>query len=254
MHGSRCNKGVSVSYFEPLLPLFLLLGFIATIRAWKKSRKERPWVQTASTIGLFLISLNAFAWLCSRPLEMWYSQDPMPRGTAGAIVVLAGSVNSPLPNRPYAFAGQDTYVRLQRAVWLFKNWKAVPVLACGGGADAKWYADTMRHVLESEGISQDLIWIESRSRSTHENAVYCAEILRQHGISSIAIVVDASSMLRAKASFQKQGFSVIPSPARYTHLSREISDFIPSWQAIALNGETLHEMAGLLWYWLHGWI
>jgi uncharacterized SAM-binding protein YcdF (DUF218 family) len=243
-----------VSYFEPALSLLLLLGVYDVVRRWRCSEDRRPWLQATSTFGILLLSLNAFAWLLSRPLEIWYSEDPIPSESADAIVVLSGYVNVPLPNAPYSFAGPDTYRRLQRAAWLFKHWRAVPVLACGGGAEGEWYATTMRHVLESEGIPPNLIWTESRSRSTHENAVFGADILRSHGISRIALVVEAGSMPRAAASFEKLGIHVVPAPAQYTHLNREIDDFIPDWRAIATNGETIHELVGLLWYRIRRWI
>ena len=145
-------------------------------------------------------------------------------------------------------------MRLQRAVWLFKHWKALPILACAGGRDSEWYAKTMRHVLESEGIPPDMIWIEAVSRSTHENALYGSEILRMHSVSRVALVVEAASMPRAAASFRKYGITVVPAPARYNHLNREWNDLLPNWRAIALNGETIHEYGGLLWYWIRGWI
>lgn len=184
---------------------------------------------------------------------MWYSQDPMIAADAQAIVVLAGHVQSPEPSTPYPLAAQDTYVRLQRAIWLFKNWKPVPILASGGGADGQWYAETMRQTLEAGGIPPEMIWVECSSRSTYENAKYGADVLRQHGVSSIALVVEANSMPRAVASFRKFGFRVTPAPVRFTDLKRDISDFIPNWRAIQLNGEALHELVGLVWYKVRGW-
>lgn len=242
-----------MSYLEPALPLLLLIGFAGLVRLWRNAPKgRRPWLPAISLFGILLLSLNAAAWLFSRPLEIWYSEDPVLEGSAEAIVVLAGAVSVPLPNRPYPLAGQDTYARLQRAVWLFRNWRPVPILACGGGRNGEWYARTIRHVLESEGIPSDLIWTESQSRNTYENALYGAEILRRRGITRIALVIEAGSMPRATASFRKQGISVLPAPSGYTRLNRELTDFFPTWGAIETNGDTLHELVGLLWYRLRG--
>lgn len=244
-----------MSYLEPALPLLLLLGVCDLIRKWRTStRGSRPWLQTLSTAGILLLSLNAVAWLVSRPLEMWYSPDPRPAATADAIVVLAGSVRLPSPDTPYPVAGQDTYLRLQRAIWLFHHWKPLPILVCGDGGDGHWYGETMRRALESQGIPPALIWTESRSRSTRENAMYGAEILKAHMVSRIALVVDAGSMPRAAASFRKFGITVEPAPSRFTRLNGTLRDLWPEWRAIAWNGETLHELGGILWYKLRGWI
>jgi uncharacterized SAM-binding protein YcdF (DUF218 family) len=245
----------AVSYFEPALPLLLLLGICGLILRWTTSAKRnRPWLETIAVFGILLLSLNAVAWLFSRPLEAWYSEDPKPAASADAIVVLAGYVNAPSPNTPYSFVGQDTYVRLQHAVWLFKHWKPLPILLCAGSREHGLYGKTMQHVLESEGVPPDLIWVESRSLSTHENALYGSEILQTHAVSRIALVVEARSMPRAAASFRKFGIDVVPVPIRFTSLSLEFNHLLPNWQAIASNGETLHEMVGLLWYRVHGWI
>jgi uncharacterized SAM-binding protein YcdF (DUF218 family) len=247
-----------VSYLQPALPLFLALGILGLVRAWRRSTKgDRPILLTVSIVGMVVLSLNVFASLAALPLEIWYDRDsPFPRESAEAIVVLAGSAHSPTPNRPYTFAGSDTYRRLEHAAWLFKHWKPVPILVCGGTLNEDPpIAETMRRVLEAEGgIPPEMIWTEKRSRSTHENAVYGSEILREHGISRIAVVVEASSMPRAAASFRKFGFTVVPMPIRFAGLDREFSDVIPTWDAIAMNGETLHELVGLLWYFLRGWI
>ena len=240
-----------MTYLEPALPLLLLLGFIDLVRAWRKSDKtRRPWLGTVVLAGITLLSINVGAWALSRPLEIWYDKDPTPHEGADAIVVLAGAVSPSSPGRPYALPAEDTYRRVRHAAWLFHHWKPLPILVSGENPTA----DTMRHVLESEGVPRPMIWVESRSTSTHENALYSAEILRTHGAVRIVLVVEASSMPRASRSFRKTGLVVVPSPVRYTQLSWDWSDWLPGWDPIRANGEMIHELGGLLWYKLRGWI
>lgn len=244
-----------MSYLEPALPLLLLLALVGLARAWRASTSEnRPWLMTISILGIVLLSLNPVAWLLSRPLEMWYDEKPIPETTVEAIVVLAGAVDSPKPNRPYPLAANDTYIRLQHAAWLFKHWISRPILVCGGGRDNASYSQAGRHLLEAEGIPPNLIWSEARSLSTYENALYGSQILREHGVSRIALVIDASSMARAAAAFRKQGITVVPAPFRFYDLDLSVEDILPNWRAIQANGETAHELVGLLWYRLRGWI
>jgi uncharacterized SAM-binding protein YcdF (DUF218 family) len=112
----------------------------------------------------------------------------------------------------------------------------------------------MRHLLESEGVPRNMIWPESRSRNTHESAVYGSEILKARGAVRAVLLVEASSMPRAARSFRKVGIDVVPSPVRHTQLIWEFSDYWPGWSAIESNGETIHELGGLVWYKLRGWI
>jgi uncharacterized SAM-binding protein YcdF (DUF218 family) len=244
-----------MSYLEPALPLLLLIGLVGLVQAWRHSAGgRRPWALTLSIVGVVLLSSTPAAWLFSRPLEMWYNDSPAPAEKADAIVVLAGPVDPPAPDRPYALAGADTFPRVQHAAWLFKNWAARPILMSGGGKDDEANSKLLRHLLESEGIPADMIWIEARSRSIHENAVYGSEVLRQHGVTRIALVTDASSMVRAAASFRKQGITVVPAPFAFFQLNHNVEDILPEWQAIKSAGLSAHELVGLVWYRLHGWI
>lgn len=241
-----------MTYIEPALPLLLLIGLIGLIRTWRTAGGHRPWLETFALAGIAVLSTNAGAWVLSRPLEGGYRREAVPTGTADAIVVMAGAVNAPQPVRPYHLAGQDTYRRVRHAAWLFHHWKALPVLVSGGGRSTQPHAATMRQLLESERVPAELIWMESRSTNTHEGARYAAEILRAHGITRIALVVEANSMPRAARSFEQHGITVVPAPARFVQLSGDFHDFLPGWRAVALNSETLHEVVGLAWYRLRG--
>jgi uncharacterized SAM-binding protein YcdF (DUF218 family) len=205
-------------------------------------------------VGAVLLSLTPVAWLLSRPLEGWYDRSPVPAYTADAIVLLSGPVDPPAPDRPYALAGNDSYARVQRAAWLFKHWAQRPILASGGGKAEEWSSSIQRHLLEAEGIPPEMIWIEAQSQSTHENALYSCQLLRKRGISRIVLITDATSMPRAAASFRKVGFHVVPAPFRFFNLNHSLEDLLPEWQAIEANGLVVHEVVGLIWYRLHGWI
>ena len=97
-----------MTYIEPALPLLLLLGFIGVARRWRSGSRPRPWAELVSLTGITLLSTNAFACLLAWPLERGYSKDLVPQEPADAIVVLSGTVNAPLPGRPYAYPGPDT--------------------------------------------------------------------------------------------------------------------------------------------------
>ena len=118
---------------------------------------------------------------------------------------------------PYPLPDKSTYQRREFAAWLHKQWQPVPVLACGGrtGEGEQPLPVAMRDLLERAGVPENMISIETDSRSTHENAVYGAAILRKHGVSTIALVVEARDMLRASASFRKQGIAMVLVPCAY---------------------------------------
>jgi uncharacterized SAM-binding protein YcdF (DUF218 family) len=189
-------------------------------------------------------------------LETRYPTQPLPSQPTQAIVVLSSAIDPPIRERPFPLPDKDTYKRCRFAAWLHTNWKPLPVLACGGPGlkSQQPLSATMRRLLVEGGVPEAMVWTETRSRSTHENAVFASEILRQHGIARIALVVEAQSMPRAEACFRKEGLIVVPAPCDFRQFGSPLEELIPSWKSVQRNETTLHEALGLAWYRLRGWI
>ena len=192
-------------------------------------------------------------WLFSRSLESDYPVRPFQATPdVQAIVVLGSAIEPPHYERPYAIPDQDTFNRCEHAAWIYRQSGPRPVLACEGRQEKG--TGVMRELLRRGGVPDDMIWLETESRSTHENAVYGARVLKQHGIKRIALVVEAQSMKRAAACFRKEGIDVTPAPSEFRELGPWMEELIPSWKAIRRNEMTLHELLGLAWYRIRGWI
>jgi len=112
----------------------------------------------------------------------------------------------------------------------------------------------MSQLLRKSDVPGNMIWTEDRSHSTYENALYSTMILRAHGISHIALIVDAASMPRAAACFRKLGIDVTPAPSNFRTFGIWQDELLPNWIAVRRNEDTLHEVIGLAWYTLRGWI
>lgn len=242
-----------MTYTEPLLTLTLALSLIA-VYFLQPSRAKR--FLTASLLATTLIAWPPGEYLLSRPLEWGYPvrQFSTPAGSE-AIVVFGGSISPAQFERPYPLPDRETLERCQHAAWIYRK-NRLPVLVSGGRGNA-WVpqvAVVMRELLLGAGVPGEMIWTEDQSRSTHENAVFSAQILRRHGVRRVVLVVDARSMLRATACLRREGIEVVPAPSRFRYLEATIEDWIPGWQAVRGNEITLHETLGLLWYRLRGWI
>ena len=236
--------------------LILLFTVIALAGLARLPRSRRLILPVAAVLGVLLVSWPPVDWLLSRPLEMWYPVRALPQGTAQAIVVLSSNVDAPEFYRPFAVADQDTFTRCKFAAWLYRSWKPLPILACGGKGrrSVEPFSHAMRDLLAEDGVPAGMIWTEDHSHSTHENAVNGAAILRAHGIATVALVVEAQSMLRAELSFRKQGIAVVPAPSDFRVLGPASEEIMPDWKALRRNENTVHEAGGLVWYRLHGWI
>ncbi len=99
-----------------------------------------------------------------------------------------------------------------------------------------------------------MIRAEEKSRTTHENAVYGAEILRTHGIRKIVLVTEAYHMPRSERCFRNEALEVTPAACNFRRFAPSVGFFMPGWKAIEENELALHEGVGLLFYWARGWI
>jgi uncharacterized SAM-binding protein YcdF (DUF218 family) len=179
-----------------------------------------------------------------------------PAGEADAIVVLAGGMTPPAPEQPEALPNPETYERCARAAWLYRNWRRLPVLTCGGPGwkDGEPFGSVMRRVIAGMGVPPEAVWIEDRSTSTHQNAEFSANILRQMGVRRIVLVTSAFHMLRSTRCYEKQGLVVTPAACGFTLLTAELHTLMPGWPGIYRNERTFHEVVGLATYWIRGWV
>lgn len=248
-----------MSYIQPLLSILILVFGYEAYRAWRSPRSGRPILLSIAVVYLFLLSWQPFARRVLRPLEDRFPARALPSGDAQAIVLVSGAMESGSPPNWKRRVGEDTYARCLYAAWLYKSWRQLPVLASGGPERGKPHgvpdSVVMKDVLENAGVPANAIWCESRSVSTHENAVDSADLLRGKGIRNIVLVTSAYQMLRADLCFRKEGLTVIAAPCDYRTLGAyRTQDWFPSWKGIELNETALHESVGLFWYWLHGWV
>jgi uncharacterized SAM-binding protein YcdF (DUF218 family) len=207
---------------------------------------------------LFLWSWAPVAAVVAGSLEWWYPIRQSPVGDAEAIVVLSGGVLKHDASLPEDLPTSDTYVRVSYASWLYRNWRPLPIVASGGLASGRSkpavLAEVMRRVLVEQGVPSSMIWLENRSHSTYENALYSAELLRGKGIHRIVLVTEAHHMLRSEKAFLRQGLAVVPAPCayRYIRFTAGLKEFVPDPKAIETNEICLHEWLGLFWYRLSG--
>jgi len=237
-----------MSYVDPLLPLGLAFAVVSLFLVWRSASRKYFWMLAIAVAYLLLISSSLFSTPFAKPLEARYDGHPFV-DTGEAIVVLGGGCSPADQYRPYTSLATDSYTRTLSAAWLYHSQHPRPVLVTGLHC-----ASAMARLLESEGITQNLILLEDRATNTHENAAYSAQLLRANRIGTIVLVTDAKSMLRAELCFRKEGIGIVPYPVGLGTFRFSLLDLIPSWRAIRSNSDTAHEYLGLLWYRWAGWV
>lgn len=182
-------------------------------------------------------------------------EDLPEHGEGIAIVVLGGGREAEAPEYGADTVSVSTLQRLRYAARLHRatGW---PVLVAGGtvfGA-ARPEAELMREALVQDfGVTPR--WVESRSRTTYENAVYARAILEAERIATVYLVTHAWHMPRARWSFEAAGVRAIPAPTGFHRPEPDlpaILAWLPSGDGLRLSSRAWGERLGLAWYrWRH---
>jgi uncharacterized SAM-binding protein YcdF (DUF218 family) len=240
-----------ISYSSLIPPnLFIALAMIGVVLAWRWRRAGLT-LATAAMACLYLASLPLVGSVLMRSADRL--ADLMPTvslpGPPGAIVVLSAEYQH--SGRP---GGRDrvgplTLERLAEAARLARR-TGLPILVSGGWLP---HADDSLAGMMAEALATDFHvparWREDRSRTTYENALYSAEILRRAGIPSALVVTNSWHMARALWSFYAVGYPVVAAPlAQIPALNLSPGSFFPQVPALMSSYLALHELIGVAWY------
>ena len=136
--------------------------------------------------------------------------------------------------------GGDVRERSARAAELFKAGEAPKILVSGFGDDL-----LNEHLLKKEGVTNAAIILESKSRTTRENAEFSIALLRQMGAHRVIIVTSWYHSRRALMCFEHYApdiqFYSLPSYLGYPRAE---------WRAKGINGYIKSEYVKLLGYWV----
>lgn len=179
----------------------------------------RRWFVGAVLLGLALVMISA---LVLAVIIVSYGNEDRAH-PADVIVVLGGG-------------RAGTARRARHAAVLYAEGYADKVICTGGklprahDGEAEWCA----RVLQKRGVPASAIILEANSRSTEENGIEVAHLMRANGWQDAVLVSDDYHLWRARWMFERQGVKVWPSPAQITDHSLTLRD-----EAVAVTREIL---------------
>jgi uncharacterized SAM-binding protein YcdF (DUF218 family) len=248
-----------VDLLEPHTLLFLLTGWVV-FRLWRKrkdpKRSLRPLV--FCLLALTLLCMPPLGYLAVLSLECHYPPADERPTNAEAIVVFSAGLFAPEGPRLRAELDENALQRCLHVARLYAQGPPCPVLVSGGKVDPDKpgppCATVMADFLRQIGVKPSDLLSEEKSRTTHENEVECAKLLKERRLQRVVLVVDAVDMLRAAACLRKHGIEVLPSPCHFRAPTFRLShlSFIPSPGAAAAVQRVWHEWLGIVWYRVRG--
>lgn len=219
----------------------LLLAIAGLLLARRHPRAGRS-VAAVGVATLFVLSMPIVAALLVRSLDASPPLDLEQAKSAQAVVILGGGTRRGAPEYGGDTLGRLTLERVRYGARVARQ-TGLPVLVSGGsvsGDEAE--AKLMREALANE-YGVDVRWAEDRSRTTHENAVESAAILRAAGVRRVVLVAHSFDMPRATAEFASQGIETITAPTGIVTLRVDSPlDFLPSVAGIEGSYYALYEM------------
>lgn len=235
--------------------LLLLIGILLMATRWAVAGKA------LAVVALALLAVFGLGpggnWLMY-PLEQRFPKWDPARGAADGIVVLGGSIGPELSAIRGEPALNESAERLTAVAELARRFPDIPVVFSGGngsllpgGPDE---AQVARRLFESFGIAPARIVLESRSRTTAENATLAKEVARPEPGARWLLVTSAHHMPRSVGVFRTAGFPVEPYPVDW-----RMGGTADLWKpfgslagGLARSDAAAHEWIGLLVYWLTG--
>jgi uncharacterized SAM-binding protein YcdF (DUF218 family) len=237
-----------ISLISPL-GTALFLGVMSLLLIRFKKIRFASVVLTLSLLWLFVFSMPVVSNALRASVEAQF--PPIQMGAlskkAQAIVVLGGGTQSAEVSgqMPDLNSGAD---RMWHAARLYHAGLApILVLSGGGNLDVSLNseAEDMRTFLSDLGVPTDAMVLEGLSRNSRQNAQFTADILRPQGINQIILVTSALHMRRAVASFENQGFTVIPAATDYEARTRfDWTGFLPDASALNGSARAIKEIVG----------
>ncbi|MER2534562.1 MAG: YdcF family protein [Rhizobiaceae bacterium] len=245
-------------FIQPLnLAIFLLLlGLLARLVRFRRASLA---AFVSATLVLVLAVWTSAGQLALGVLEDRFARPPAPAEIAGIVVLgggFEGAINLVRGGYELNSAG-DRFV--ETAVLARRYPRAKVVISGGDGSlllDGELDATAAMRLLTALGVERDRLVLETRSRNTHENAVFTRELVSPRPGETWLLVTSAFHMPRSIGLFRKTGFAVTPWPVDYRTSGREGLGLFRDNQTDTLVASTLaiREWIGLTAYWLTGQI
>jgi uncharacterized SAM-binding protein YcdF (DUF218 family) len=175
------------------------------------------------------------------------SPEELKQNQVQAIVVLGGGVENNAVEYGGPTLSPDAMSRLLYGVHLSRTTQ-LPMAYTGGIGWAGFDGQTSEAEVAALALNRlgapSLRWQEKQSRDTRENALLTAALLKNDGITHIALVTHAWHMPRSVRQFKAAGLRVAPAPMGFIR-----SDVAPLLQWLP-SGRGLRDSAWVIKEWL----
>jgi len=237
-----------------LLALIALLAcaWLAGHLGWRRLRLAGVVLAMAA---VFAIGCGPMPNLLLRGWQAPYAHRPaLDWASSNAIVLLTANANNPPGGVPEP--GLAGYARVAETMSLYNACRAAgrrcTVLVSGGDTctEGEPLAQVYGKALARLGLPAADMVLESRSRTTWQNAEFARAPLARIGAQRVWLVSSALHLRRSEFAFRHFGIAATPVRADYV---RNAWSLLPLAGNLSLSDHVLHEYAGMALYRWYAW-
>jgi uncharacterized SAM-binding protein YcdF (DUF218 family) len=237
--------------------LLVLIGLIGAALWLFHFRRWGARLMIASLLALALAGSSPLNNALMLPLEQRFPPWNPASGAPDGIVVLGGSISPEISAARGEAALNEAAERITAVAELARKYPAAKIVFTGGSGSlfgGASEADFVLPLFESFGIARDRVLLETRSRTTVENARFTKELVHPKPGERWLLVTSAYHMPRSIGVFRRQDFPVEAYPVDFRTAGLESLWTFSGLQArgLALFDTAAHEWIGLVGYWLNG--
>ncbi|WP_424630982.1 YdcF family protein [Bradyrhizobium sp. SYSU BS000235] len=221
-------------------------------------RRTATWLLGVG-LGLYLVfGLSPASNFLVLPLtERFPAWKPDGRAPDG-IIVLGGAINAEATVYRGSLELDQSGERIIEMLKLARQYPSARIVFTGGSGNliARLVpeAPIVGQLLEDFGVAKDRIILESKSRTTAENAEFTKQLVSPKPGERWLLITSAFHMPRSIGSFRKVGFDVEAYPVDWRSQGWEdaFDPFDKMSAGLSRADTAIHEWTGLIGYWLAG--
>jgi len=244
-----------------------LIVSLALVAAWQMlrpaSRAARAWF-AAIVLAYAVVSLypvpHAAGDLLGRGFKPIARED-VPAGR-NAVVLLGSGGHTAFDwsNNRWAIVDRHGLARTLEVARVYRLIDPRWVIVSGGRTDPENFAvpigETMKTLMLQLGVDESRLIVKEDSADTHGEALMVAQLLPSLGVDHVVLVTSRSHIRRAAGAFRAAGVNVIAAPAREDspwEFDWQLR-YLPSVVGLDEASTVAHEVLGLAYYKLKGWL
>jgi uncharacterized SAM-binding protein YcdF (DUF218 family) len=242
-----------------------VIALLAALAIWvyrrPHSRPARTFLITVSACYL-LATIYAFSHPLGQLLAAGYrplTAADIPAGRSAVVLLGSGIYTAKgWDGSRYSVLDRTTAPRVLEAFRLYRLVQPVSIISSGGNLREDSIVEpaglTMKNALVDLGVPQDRILVETRSKTTHDEAEIVKAMLPSLDVQTVFLVTTELHMRRSVGTFRAAGLTVVPAIAPEP---QGLDDwplwFLPSDAGFSESKALGHELLGILYYAARGW-